>query len=116
MYAYVTHNDDTVQWKIVALEAPGPTNTTENASFTRWLSVFLFILAVLEGANFAVTVVLLLGWLKSKSENIVSGAPTPQRPSETRRICSECGREFSAILSTFCPYCFAYQGENSGSV
>lgn len=73
-----------------------------------WLLPFLFILAVLVGANFVVTVVFLLWWLKRKSENTVSRAPTSRRAPETRKLCSECGREFSAGR-TFCPYCFAYQ-------
>lgn len=76
----------------------------------RWLLAFLFILAVLVGANLVVTVVFLLWWLKRKSEEDVRRAPTQgRRLSKTYKTCSECGREFHGFRA-FCPYCFAYQG------
>jgi len=86
----------------------------------RWFLAFLFLLAVIAGATFVVTVGFAL-WQMHKRKNQTSvAAPTnvsdsklyKKHPLKATKTCNVCGREFPAVY-TFCPYCFTYQGDES---
>lgn len=86
----------------------------------KWLLAFLFLLAVLVGANLVVTVGFALWWMRERGKEREAKPVRPSAPSvklveehpfKATKTCSVCGRKFPAVY-TFCPYCMSFHGKD----
>ncbi|MDH5451214.1 MAG: hypothetical protein OEX77_10040 [Candidatus Bathyarchaeota archaeon] len=84
----------------------------------RWLSAYLFSLAVLVGAYIVLLAGLALRWTCERKKEVknkqLTGAAVKARketPSKTGKTCGVCEREFPGVY-TFCPYCLTFHGKD----
>jgi len=85
----------------------------------KWLLAFLFLLAVLVGANLVAIVGFILWWMRERGKEreakpvkpSASVKPVEEHQFKATKTCNVCGKEFPAVY-TFCPYCMSFHGKD----
>jgi hypothetical protein len=112
--------DNRFVYGVVRIKPLEPSPAQVECALPKWLIAFLFLLAVLVGASLVVTVGFALWWMRDAKKltrltppsNVSNSKLYKEYSLNAPKKCGVCGREFPAVY-TFCPYCFAYQGDES---